>query len=187
MPPLYPLIEHANKLYAVIYIQGPKCKAIGSESLNKSVLLSTQYPLSSKLPAGPYFLAPTGSVYRAYRLYEDPQSAFTVGLIQTSDDTFESISASSWSAQIEAAIPVPSRLYFVNDKLPLSGVRFVAKDVYHVKGVKTGAGSREYYKLYPAHNESAPSVQKLVDLGAVLVGKVKTSQFANGENPTSDW
>ena len=92
------------------------------------------------------------------------------------------------NAQLEAAVPVPSRLYYTpTDDQPLAGVRFTAKDVYHVKGVKTGAGSREYFKLYPEQEKSSPSVQKLIDLGAVLVGKVKTSQFANGENPTSDW
>lgn len=132
----------------------------------------------------------SGSVYKAYRVYEDPQSAFTAPLIQLpDDDVFEEALISSSSGQVEAAVPVPSRLYFdaPSDDFPLSGVRVVAKDIFHVKGVKTGAGSREYFKLYPAQNESSPSVQRLVDLGAVLVGKVKTSQFANGENPTSDW
>lgn len=157
----------------------------GSE---KQVALSTQYPASFKLPQGPYFLTTSGAVLQAYRLYDDPQSAFTVGLVQTSDDKFEHISASSSSAQIEAAIPVPSRLYFTaSDDKPLSGVRVAVKDIYHVNGVKTGAGSRAYYELYPPKNKSAPSVQKLVDLGAVIIGKVKTSQFANGENPTADW
>lgn len=84
---------------------------------------------------------------------------------------------------------MPSRLYYgtKSDSKPLLGVRVVVKDIYHIKGVKTGAASREYYKLYAARNESAPAAQRLIDLGAVIVGKVKTSQFANGENPTADW
>ncbi len=133
-------------------------------------------------------MTPTGSVYKAYRLYEDPQSAFMAGLIQVAVDTFEAVSASSFSGQAEAAVPVPSRLYFEkSDAKPLAGVRVAVKDIYHIKGVKTGAASRDFYKLYPARNASAPAVQKLIDLGAVIVGKVKTSQFANGENPTADW
>lgn len=130
----------------------------------------------------------SGSIFMAYRLYEDPQSAFTAGVIQVTDDSFEQISSSSINAQLEASVPVPSRLYFSpSDDQPLAGVRVSVKDIYHVKGVKTGAGSREYFKLYPEQKVSSPSVQKLIDLGAVVVGKVKTSQFANGENPTSDW
>ena len=30
-------------------------------------------------------------------------------------------------------------------------------------------------------------VQRLIDAGAILVGKMKTSQFANGETATADW
>lgn len=152
------------------------------------VILSSKFPATSKLIPGPYFMSCTGSVYRAYRLYDDPQSAFTTGLISLSGDMFEEVAAASFSGQAEAAIPVPSRLYFqTTDDKPLAGVRVGVKDVYHIKGVKTGAASRDYYSLYPPRNESAPSVQKLIDLGAIIVGKTKTSQFANGENPSADW
>lgn len=56
-----------------------------------------------------------------------------------------------------------------------------------VKGLKTGCGSRAYYRHYPARQESAPVIKRLLAAGAVLVGKVKTSQFAVGENPTAEW
>ena len=160
-----------------------------SSNYSGNYLLSNEYPVTAKLSPGPYFLSPNNSVYKAYRLYDDPQSAFTVGVVQTTEDSFAEISASSYSAQAEAAVPVPSRLYYGTklDAKPLLGVRIAVKDIYHIKGVKTGAASREYYKLYPARNASAPAAQRLVDLGAVIVGKVKTSQFANGENPTADW
>lgn len=34
---------------------------------------------------------------------------------------------------------------------------------------------------------TAPAVQRLLDGGMVLIGKTKTSQFANGETATDDW
>ena len=49
-------------------------------------------------------------------------------------------------------------------------------DIYDVKSVKTSAGSRAYTDLYPAPNSTAPAIQRLLDLGAVMVGKTKTGQ-----------
>lgn len=54
-------------------------------------------------------------------------------------------------------------------------------------GTKRGCGNRDYFDLYPERNTTAPAVQKLIDAGAVIVGKMKTSQFANGERATADW
>ncbi|TCD66406.1 hypothetical protein EIP91_001397 [Steccherinum ochraceum] len=51
----------------------------------------------------------------------------------------------------------------------------------------TGCGNRAFYNFYPVKNQTAPAVQRLLDGGMVLVGKTKTSQFANGEEATEDW
>ena len=56
-----------------------------------------------------------------------------------------------------------------------------------MKGLRTSGGSRAYHDLYPARNTTAPAIQRLVDLGAVFVGKMGTVQFANGDNPAADW
>lgn len=48
-------------------------------------------------------------------------------------------------------------------------------------------GNRAWHYLYPAVDETAVSIQRLIDLGAVVVGKTITSQFANGQSPTVDW
>lgn len=61
------------------------------------------------------------------------------------------------------------------------------KDLYDLKGVKTSEGNRAWYHLYPPAKTTAVAVQRLVDLGAIVVGKTRTSQFANGEQPTADW
>ncbi len=66
-------------------------------------------------------------------------------------------------------IPVPSRLYFSPQTIdkPLSGMRVAVKDIYDIRGLVTGVGSKAY----------------LTDAGAVIVGKTKTVQFASGMAP----
>lgn len=89
---------------------------------------------------------------------------------------------------LNLAIAVPSRLYHQRtlDK-PLAGVRIGVKGVYSIASIKIGAGNRAWYNLYPPANSTASTVQRLVDAGAAIVGKQKTSQFANGEFSNSDW
>lgn len=140
------------------------------------------------IPEGPYFMsARTGNVYQAYRLYRDEASAFTQGLKPNPDGGFSVLSA-NLPGDDTLSIGVPSRLYFTKTSAkPLAGVRMGIKDIYDIKGVKTGNGNRAYYDLYPEKTETAVAVQRLIDAGAVIVGKMKTSQFANGETPTADW
>lgn len=52
--------------------------------------------------------------------------------------------------------------------------------------METSAGCRAYEKLHGKSSTTASSVQRLIDLGAVIVGKTKTTQFASGEYPP-DW
>ncbi|RAL60135.1 hypothetical protein DID88_000760 [Monilinia fructigena] len=143
---------------------------------------------NSQVPSGPYFLTPnTGELFRAYRLYSDVQGAFTAGTIEKPDGAFSILSASIPGAQ-SSTIGVPSRLYYTKSaENPLAGVRLGIKDIYDIAGVKTSNGNRAYYELYPPASITGPAVQSLIDAGAIIVGKMKTSQFANGESPTADW
>jgi Asp-tRNA(Asn)/Glu-tRNA(Gln) amidotransferase A subunit family amidase len=85
-------------------------------------------------------------------------------------------------------VAVPSRLYFTKtDEKPYAGLRLAVKDIMDLKGLKTGASSLAYTALHPPRAASAKTVQRLVDLGFVIVGKDKTTQFADSEWPTSDW
>jgi len=54
-------------------------------------------------------------------------------------------------------------------------------------GLKTGGSSRAYTDLHGPRKSNAKVVQKLLELGFVVVGKVKTTQFADSEWPTCDW
>lgn len=125
-------------------------------------------------------------MYEAHRLYSDAQGAFTETVTLDDEDSFSVLPANSEGQALSVA--VPSRLYFTpTTKRPLAGVRLGVKDIFDVRGLRTSNGNRAWYKLYPPANNSATAVQRLLDAGAVLVGKMKTSQFANGETATADW
>ncbi len=61
--------------------------------------------------------------------------------------------------------------------LPLAGVPFAVKDNFDVAGMTTTAGCPSY--AY-APQRSAHVVQRLLDAGAVLIGKTNMDQFATG-------
>ncbi|KAK2611385.1 hypothetical protein N8I77_004725 [Diaporthe amygdali] len=143
-------------------------------------------PLMSKeedlLPSGPYFLNGQ-NLHQAWRLYPDDLDAFTFGLLPDSPfdpQSFQAVASLS-SDGVSKTIPVPSRLYHKSDsKKPLAGKRISLTDTFDVQGVKTTLSSRAWTQLYPAADTSAAYVTKLLDLGAVVVGKTKTTQFATG-------
>lgn len=89
---------------------------------------------------------------------------------------------------------------------PLEGRRIAVKDLFDMAGMQTGGGSRAYFNTYPPKEVTAVAIQHLVDQvsslllqsaqeasvvnrlqGAIIVGRAKTSQFANGETATADW
>lgn len=85
---------------------------------------------------------------------------------------------------LHPVVAVPSRLYspLSLDK-PLNGLRVSVKDIFHLSGVQTTAGSRSYTRLYRKQEQTAEVVQKMIDLGAVIVGKTKLSAYAGSEVP----
>lgn len=148
----------------------------------------TAASLSNPLPNGPYFVsARTGEIFEAYRLYTDDFLAFTQTSISDHRGGYLPLPAATQNL-MALSVAVPSRLYYTKSvEQPLAGLRLGVKDIYHIKGLKTSGGNRAYFYLYPEQNVTAPSVQRLLDLGAVLVGKTGTVQFANGDRPTADW
>jgi hypothetical protein len=152
---------------------------------NSSTVYTANVAASAAIPSGPYFVSSTGAVYEAWKLYTDFAGAFTETLIGDGG-AYQVLPANIPGQQL--AIAVPSRLYFTKTvEKPLAGVRVGIKDIYDVAGVRTSDGNRAWYHLYPPATENALPVQRLVDAGAIIVGKMKTSQFANGEEATADW
>ncbi|KAF6823874.1 hypothetical protein CPLU01_11183 [Colletotrichum plurivorum] len=142
--------------------------APGGFTDNSSSIATALFELD--LPKGPYFVSVrTGDIYKAYRLYEDDHLAFWQGVIDDGHDGFVPLPASTQSP-LAKSIGVPSRLYYTEtEDKPLAGLRLGVKDLFHIKGIATTGGSSAYYNLYGIQNNTAPSVQRLIDLGAVVV------------------
>ncbi|KAL4795142.1 amidase signature domain-containing protein [Aspergillus venezuelensis] len=144
--------------------------------------------LTKHIPQGPYFISTsTGAIYQAFRLYADHQLAFTQPALPNVEGGFMPLPAVTEGAMTQS-VAVPSRLYYTPTfEKPLAGLRLGIKDIFHLKGLRTSGGNRAYHDFYPPQNETGSAVQKLIDAGAIVVGKMGTVQFANGDNPTADW
>lgn len=145
---------------------------------------------TSSLPAGPYAVSieRTSIAFNTvYRLYQDEFRDFLYGTYEANDGEgtyypLELFFANKWYPYI----PVPSRIYSWSDPRPFAGYRVAIKDLFDMKGLVTSGGSQAWATITAEANVTAPSIQRIVDLGGVLVGKYKLAQFASGANPW-DW
>src|SRR5258706_15923850 len=62
---------------------------------------------------------------------------------------------------------------------PLHGVPFGAKDIFYSAGLRTEAGSKTMAGFVPDHD--ATSVARLKAAGAILLGKLHTTEFATSD------
>ncbi|KAG6019521.1 hypothetical protein E4U40_006962 [Claviceps sp. LM458 group G5] len=143
----------------------------------------------SDLPAGPYILHGP-NLHQAWRIYNDTLNAFAVGVYPDDVDDFDvfnTLQLPDDNASGSALIPVPSKLYHTVPPVnaPLRGFRFTVPDSMPLKGVPTSISSASWNEL---HNGTADTTaafaKRLVDLGAVIVGKTKSSQFGSGREWT---
>ncbi|KAF3109636.1 hypothetical protein TWF103_005011 [Orbilia oligospora] len=146
-------------------------KVLGSLGVKDHSILR----FDDSIPSGPYFLQ-SGSIYQAMRLYPDPYGAFMYGVMQSED---------GFARPHTELIPVPSRLY-TNSSLPLSSKRIAVKDIIDIRNLPTSASSKAYAQYHGSSKSTAKAIQHLISLGAVIIGKTKTTQFANGET-AGDW
>ncbi|MEQ1774889.1 MAG: amidase [Burkholderiales bacterium] len=65
-----------------------------------------------------------------------------------------------------------------NYRGPLHGIPFALKDIYNTAGILTSGGSKVASNNIPTSN--ATTTQKLMDAGAILLGKLQTHEFAHG-------
>lgn len=68
----------------------------------------------------------------------------------------------------------------------MKGKRVAVKDIYHLAGTPTSASCRDFMAFTGAQEHTANMVLRLIQAGAVVVGKTKTAQFASGEH-AGDW
>ncbi|GIC84287.1 amidase family protein [Aspergillus udagawae] len=142
---------------------------------------------ATSLPPGPFtILVNNGSIsfLDTYRLYIDSFRTFITGAYPSNDgiDSFATLPAMN-PRPGGPLIPVPSRIHSWNDNRPLAGKRVSVKDLFDVKGLQTSAGSQAWIQVTPIANSTAPAILRLIDLGAVIVGKFKLAQFASGADP----
>ncbi|MFD2181067.1 amidase [Rhodoplanes azumiensis] len=63
---------------------------------------------------------------------------------------------------------------------PLSGLTFGAKDLFHVKGHRTGGGNFDWRDSHPPAEETAWAIEALVAAGATMIGKTITDEISRG-------
>ncbi|KAF7536936.1 hypothetical protein G7Z17_g12951 [Cylindrodendrum hubeiense] len=133
----------------------------------------------AELPSGPYFLHGP-NLHQAWRLYDDDVGAFAFGVIP--DDANQPDDSLSLQGNSKS-IAVPSRLYHPRPSLrkPLSGIRVSISDFTSLNGTGTALSSRAWASLYTTVSTTTSDyARKLIDLGAIIVGKTKTSQLGTG-------
>lgn len=95
---------------------------------------------------------------------------------------YEMVQPQVWITRVDeagvltAAASVDARVA-TGEKLPLAGVPFAVKDNIDVAGLPTTAGCPAFSYLPCA---TASVVQRLLDAGAILIGKTNLDQFATG-------
>jgi Asp-tRNA(Asn)/Glu-tRNA(Gln) amidotransferase A subunit family amidase len=96
---------------------------------------------------------------------------------------FEILRAMAYGG-LHTVVAVPSRLYFPpSPEKPLNGKRIAVKDNYHIAGTVTTLGNRSYARFYGIQNVTSTYAKRLIDQGAIIVGKTKLSSFAGTEGP----
>ncbi|KAH0594678.1 hypothetical protein MHUMG1_07512 [Metarhizium humberi] len=143
----------------------------------------------SDLPAGPYILHGP-YVHQAWKIYNDTLDAFAFGVYPERVDEVDLFRVLQLPADSETnytSIPVPSKLYSTvpPEQAPLKGYRFTIPDSMSLKGIPTTLSSSEWHDLHdnPA-GSTAAFAKRLIDLGATIVGKTKSSQFGSGREWT---
>jgi amidase len=63
---------------------------------------------------------------------------------------------------------------------PLAGTTFVAKDIFDVAGMPTGAGSAYRRRTAAPATHTASAVERLLDAGSRLVGRARSEELAYG-------
>ena len=141
----------------------------------------------ASIPAGPYHSSISDGLVAlasVYLLYPDTYRDFLFGAYDSNDGNGTHNPLGLFLPKFwDPMIPVPSRIYSWGDDRPMAGDRVAVKDLFDIKGLQTSGGSQAWAYITPTADGTAPSIQRILDLGGVVVGKYKLAQFASGANP----
>ncbi|MBI3456074.1 MAG: amidase [Candidatus Rokubacteria bacterium] len=96
--------------------------------------------------------------------------------IEAVDPAMQAWVAVDRAGALEAAVQLDAEAAAGRLRGPLHGIPVGLKDIFHVRGLKTTAGARGFADVIPA--EDATSVARLRAAGAVILGKLHTTEFA---------
>ena len=98
--------------------------------------------------------------------------------IDATDSAYHAFRTVTGDAAREAAVSADER-WRRGEPGPLEGIPFAVKDNVDTRGVLTTAGTRRFAERVP--QRSATAVQRLLDAGAILIGKTVTPELAFGD------
>ncbi len=98
--------------------------------------------------------------------------------IEKLDPTINAFTRTTFELAREQAERLDSELAQGNCRGPLHGIPVALKDLFDLEGHPTTAGSRILGKT--AASETADCVRRLIEAGAVIVGKTNLQEFARG-------
>ena len=101
-----------------------------------------------------------------------------IARIEAADPTINAFIKTTFELAREQAERLDSELAQGNCRGPLHGIPIALKDLFDLEGHPTTAGSRIMEKT--AASETADCVRRLIDAGAVIVGKTNLQEFARG-------
>ncbi len=101
-----------------------------------------------------------------------------IARVEAHDTTINAFTRTTFELARKQAERLDSELAGGKNRGPLHGIPVALKDLFDLEGHPTTAGSRILGKN--AANETAECVRRLVEAGAVIVGKTNLQEFARG-------
>ena len=131
---------------------------------------------------GPYVLK-NCRLHHVSRLYDDNKGAFMVPTTQSFDDNaaYKPLQLTGTQQQ-SLAVLVPSRC-FRSGRSWIEGKRIAVKEAFQVAGIQAALSNRAFYDVSLPAETTAPAIQQLLQLGAVMVGTTKCSSLISREDP----